>query len=337
MGKLLLSAFFCVCFSGVAIAQLPSQLPTKSSKIYANSADKRLSDEFNGKEVNWAKWNRRMDGGVGIEDYVTDGSLVVMESEECNGEHVEYVSMKATTIDGKPRTAGLVGETSGHFGFYTVRFRFKGLNTEDVKKNMTIWHPSVWSSVFTHQTFDREAKISGDNLNWLEIDLMEWETGLNSWSCDAPARFTDSKGEMRRAVRSGEDMEKAMIKECEDRDHEQWTTLGLEYADTHMKLWEWIDGKWVDISDREVKIIDDNLECPEKSFTPSSIARSVCKPMYWIVGGVVSRFLYPSIQDGTCTHSLADAQFDYDFFRYYPLKSIENEHWAWREGLEFAE
>ncbi|MFI3285868.1 MAG: hypothetical protein R3Y08_04365 [Rikenellaceae bacterium] len=330
---LLFIALLGIC--NFATAQLPSELPTSSKRIYSKRPDCRISDEFNDGEINWSKWNRRMDGGVAIEDYVTDGSLVVLESEMDGDQEVNYVSMKALTRDGKPRTAGIVGETSAHFGFYVVRFRFRGLDSADVKANKTIWHPSVWSSVFTHQTFDRAAKISGENRNWLEIDLLEWETGFNTWSCDAPARFVDSKGEMRRAIRSGEEMEKAMIKECDqDRVHEEWVTLGLEYSDTHMKLWEWIDSRWVDISDREVKIIDDNVESPESSFTPSSLARSVCKPMYWILGGVVSRFLYPEIQDGTTTYSMADAHFDYDFFRYYPLKSIEKEHWAWRNGLE---
>ncbi|MFR9504299.1 MAG: hypothetical protein SNH73_07645 [Rikenellaceae bacterium] len=334
MKKLLLSLLLSQGMIAFAMAQSPSQLPTASSTIYALTPDARVSDEFNDNEINWSKWNRRMDGGVAIEDFVTDGSLVVLEKEMENGEETSYVSMKAITRNGVPRTAGIVSETSSHFGFYVVRFRFKGLDTPDVKKNLTIWHPSVWSSVFTHQTFDRGAKISGDNRNWLEIDLLEWETEHNTWSCDAPARFTDSKGEMRKIIRSGPEQEKAMIKECVARDHEEWVTLGLEYADTHMRLWEWKDGKWIDISDREVKIVPDNLECPEKSYTPSTIAISACKPMYWLVGGVVSRFLYPSIQDGTCTHSMADASFDYDFFRYYPLASIENEHWPWRNGLE---
>lgn len=319
-------AFIATAIS--AMAQTPQQLPADRRKEYSHKIEQSISDEFNGKSLDTSKWNRRNSGGRAVEDCVSDKSLVVMEREGSDS----FVSVKATTKGKQLRTAGLVTANAGYTGFYVARFRFRGLNTEDVNKNKTVWHPSIWSGSTNHHK-EEPRKISKGN--WLEIDFVEWETGENTWSCDAPARFVDSKGKMRKVeTRKGPNLEKAIVNGGKERNHEEWCTVGLEYTHDRLQIWEWDGKKWTNISDRMVSMIDEDPACPEKSYTISTMGKSAVRPMFWLLGNVVSRYLYPKIDDGSCTYSMADAAFDFDYFRYYPHISVANEHWDWKDGKQ---
>lgn len=313
----------------VANAQSPKDLPAAVAKSYSKQIDAAVSDEFNGKKLDWSKWGRRNTGGYMVERYVDDKSLVVMESESNGGERVEYVSVKATTKDGKPRTAGIVTKTTGYFGFYVVKFRINGLGEDVLKDNKTIWHPSVWSGINSNiAESTKKVKNSG---NWLEIDLMEWETGHNGWSCDAPARFVPSGGgKSRKVVTSGKGQEKAVLTNTIKHTDGAWATVGFEYSPDYLRIWEWRDGKWVDLNVRDVRFVDEDMARPELSYTPSTIGRAAAQPCFWLLGNVVSRYLYKGIEDGTCKYYMGDHSVDFDYFRYYPHKSVESAEWSCR-------
>ncbi len=312
----------------MAIAQSPSDLPTAVAKSYSTKIDAKVSDEFNGTKLDWSKWGRRNTGGYMVEKYVDDKSLVVMESDTKGGERVEYVSVKATTKDGAPRTAGIVTKSAGYFGFYVVKFRINGLGEDVLKDNKTIWHPSVWSGINSNiAESTKRVKHTG---NWIEIDLMEWETSHNGWACDAPARFVPKEGKSRKVVTSGKGQEKAVLTKAIKHKDGEWATVGFEYSPDYLRIWEWRDGKWVDLNIQDVRFVDDNKDDPALSYTPTTIGRSAAQPCFWLLGNVVSRYLYKSIEDGSCKFHKGDHSIDFDYFRYYPHKSVENTKWSCR-------
>lgn len=244
------------------------------------------------------------------------------------GKQVEYVSVKATVKDGEPRTAGIVTKSAGYFGFYVVKFRINGLGEDALKDNKTIWHPSVWSGINSNIAESKKrVKHTG---SWLEIDLMEWETGHNGWSCDAPARFVASDGKSRKVVTSGKGQEKAVLTNTVKHIDGEWATVGFEYSPDYLRIWEWKDGKWNDMNIRDVRFVDENKERAELSYTPSTIGRSAAQPCFWLLGNVVSRYLYKGIEDGSCKYYRGDHSIDFDYFRYYPHKSVEKTQWSCR-------
>lgn len=119
-------------------------LPNGLDSSYAERPDPSISDEFNAASLDDRKWGRR-NTRQGVAEHIDDKSLVVMESEKSdNLASTGYVSMKSTARNGPPRTAGIVSRATGYFGFYEVRFRYRGLGAPDVVAKKTIWHPSVW-------------------------------------------------------------------------------------------------------------------------------------------------------------------------------------------------
>ena len=263
-----------------------------------------------------------------VSDYIDDKSLVMMESERgSNGETTKYISMKGIGEDGPIRTAGIVSNYATHYGFYVVKFRFRGLDTEDVATNKTIWHPSVWSGKTNH-VMDRKRAISATNSKeWTEIDFMEWSTSANSWDSDAPSRFTDSKGVARKVTTQGEDMEKAVMRSAHDKVDSNWHTIGLEYTPEILKLWRWEDNQWVHIGDRVVTFVDDDTSNPESQYTRSTISKKARSPQFWVLGNVVSRYLYPAIEAGTTKYSKKNMAVDFDYFRYYPHEATKSMNW----------
>lgn len=314
-------------------AQTPQQLPEKGNQ-YETYRDNSVSDEFNGKELNTKKWGRRSSGGYPVSDHYKDESLVGMKQElDGNGKQLRFVSIIGTTENGKPKTAGLVSRASGYYGFYVVKFRFKGFDTEDVKRNGTVWHPSVWSGIQGHLADEKKSSVVKKDF-WLEIDFMEWETNDNGWSSDAPARIKDSKGVKRKVITKGKGLEKGIMKGPETNTSEEWQTIGLEYTPEYLKIWGWNNGKWEHIGDRVVSFIEEDKLVPEKSYTINTIGKSARTPCFWLLGNVVSRYLLPSIDNGTVKRTMNDMTVDFDFFRYYRHKSTKNIDWPWENGVK---
>lgn len=300
-------------------------LPKQISNSYTKEVDPAISDEFNSKKLDASKWGRRNTGGIYIEKYVNDKSLVKMGSD---ADGTSYVSMIGTASDGKIRTGGIVSKSTGHFGFYVVRFRFEGLNSEGVTKNKTIWHPSVWGA--SRSNIAESDMVVANNGNWLELDFMEWYTPSNGWAAHTVARFVDKNGKSRMV--SSKDNEKARMTEAQIEEYSEWATIGLEYTPDYLKMWRWVDGKWSEMEGNVVRFVDIDPSNPAASYTLTTIGRDSATPTFWIIGNVVSRFLYAKIKDGSVVHTMEDMRADFDMFRYYPHKSVENKHWSWRGG-----
>ncbi|MFI3269847.1 MAG: hypothetical protein SNG14_06525 [Rikenellaceae bacterium] len=309
-----------------AVAQEVTSLPKEVAKNYLTKYDTSISDEFNGKDVDWTKWGRRNTGGAYIEKHVKDKSLVVMESEKEGKETTNYLSIKGIASDGNIRTAGIVTRSTGYYGFYTLRFRFKGLDSEEVRKKKTIWHPSVWGAVMSNTAGSKLKCASGGY--WLELDFMEWNPGAGGWGSHTNARFVDKTGKSR--IISDKAGEKAAMKDSVKENFDQWTTIGMEYTSKYIRIWQWDESakSWSMISDRDVTFVPIDLNDPEASYTKSTIGDKSQQPHFWIVGNVVSRYLYPRIANGTVTHTMLDMSVDYDYFRYYPQVSIANKKWS---------
>ncbi|MEH0152711.1 hypothetical protein V6R21_01120 [Limibacter armeniacum] len=310
-----------------ASAQTAMQLPKKVSKHYVDYLDNSISDEFDGAKLDTEKWTRRDTGGPVITNFSKDESLVKMESEKSdNGKETHYVSIKGVASDGPLRTAGIVSKASGYYGFYVVRFRYRGFDTPDVKEKGSVWHPSVWSALTNHND---DLKKTASPKNWLEIDFMEWENGANGWSSDAPARLVDSKGVKRKVVTHGQGAEKGIMKGVTQKYDSEWQTIGLEYAPEHLKLWQWADGKWTHIGDRVVAFVEEDTANPESSYTLNTIGDKARQPSFWVLGNIIARYIQKRIDEGTNTHTINDLALDFDFFRYYRHKSAEHLDWAW--------
>ncbi len=325
MKKLLLSALALAVVAESVTAQTVADLPQEISKNYQQTMDMSISDEFNTPDVDWTKWARRNTGGAYVENYVKDKSLVVMESEKEGDKTTNFLSVKGLSSDGKIRTGGVVSLGTGYFGFYVLRFRFRGLMDENGKPKMTIWHPSVWGGVMDNVA-EQDLKCTRSGY-WLELDFMEWNPS-GGWGSHTNARFHDMTGKSR-IINKGE---KAAMLDAEKKGFDKWVTIGMEYTDEFIKLWNWDDKsqKWSEGGDRVVKFVDIDKSNPEASYTLGTIGRESKQPVFWLVGNVVSRFLYKRIEDGTIKHSMDDMAADYDLFRYYPHNSIKDEDWSCR-------
>lgn len=308
-------------------AETVTQLPKEVAKNYTKSLDRSISDEFNSKKLDYSKWGRRNSGGEYVENYFKDESLVLMGSDD---DGTRYVSMIGTASEGKIRTGGIVSRSTGYFGFYVVRFRFEGLNTPEIDENRTIWHPSVWGA--SRDNVEGVERSVAHNGNWLELDFMEWYTPKNGWASHTVARFVDETGKSR--LVSTADNEKARMTEFQTEDYTQWATVGMEYTPDYIKMWRWVDGKWTPIEGNVVKFVDIDKSNPAASYTLTTIGRDSATPTFWIIGNVVSRFLYNKIKDGTTKYRMDDMRADFDYFRYYPHNSVANKHWSWRNGKE---
>lgn len=315
------------------VAQTVKELPKKVRCNYVNYIDASVSDEFNSNKLDEKKWTRRNSGGASIQDYYKDTSLVKMEQErETDGGVINFVSLKASAPKGKPKTAGLVNTASAFYGFYTVRFRFRGFNTDEVKEKGSIWHPSVWCGITNHNA-DIKKMSTKKNDHWTEIDFMEWENGANGWSSDAPSRFKDSKGVKRKVITKGKGAEKAIMTKGPIQEYAPiWQTLGLEYTPEYLKLWQWIDGEWKHIGNRVINFVEDDLQTPENSYTLSTIGKKARKPVFWVLGNIVARHIAAKINKGINKHTMNDLSVDFDFFRYYRHKEAENMDWLWENG-----
>ncbi|MDV7185896.1 hypothetical protein R3X25_01280 [Lutibacter sp. TH_r2] len=327
---------FCVFFLSswqVSIAQTPQQLPENGNE-YEVYRDNSISDEFNSAKLDAKKWGRRNTGGASIEDYVNDKSLVLMEKETVNNLTTKYVSIKATKEKGAPKTAGLVNKASGFYGFYTVRFRFRGFDTDDVKEKGSVWHPAVWCAL-QNNTDVVKRTATKDKDFWTEIDFMEWENGANGWSSDAPARLKDSKGVKRKVITKGKGAEKAIMTKGPFQTYDPvWQTIGLEYTPEYLKLWKWTNGEWVHMGNRVVRFVEEDETNPESKYTISTIGKNARKPAFWILGNIVARHVLAKVENGTNTHTINDMALDFDFFRYYRHKSTVNIDWMWENGVK---
>ncbi|WP_144057929.1 hypothetical protein [Novipirellula maiorica] len=205
------------------------------------------------------------------------------------------------------------------------------MDSPEVRKKKTIWHPSVWSGILDNT--EGVKRRSTNSPFWLEIDFMEWETQSGGWSCDAPARLVDSKGVKRKVVTKGPGLEKAIVKDEVPIHDDRWQIVGLEYTPEHLKLWRWDDGNWESFSDRHVTFVKDDSVTPESKYTIETIGRKSAQPCFWLLGNVVSRYLIPSIEEGTVKHSMDDMSFDVDYFRYYRHKSVKDADWPWENQL----
>ncbi|WP_068473293.1 hypothetical protein [Saccharicrinis aurantiacus] len=312
----------------LSVSQSSQQLPKGTKENYTKYIDYSISDEFNGKGLDLTKWGRRNTGGYMVERYHADSTLVVMEQDG----DAKYVSIKASAKDGPIRTAGIVSRASGYYGFYVVKFRYRGFDSDDVRTNKSIWHPSVWSGCQDNIDGVKRTTVKGKS-PWLEIDFMEWETGPNGWSCDAPARFTDSKGKKRKVITKGPGLEKAILNEPVNIMDDRWQTIGLEYSPDHLKIWAWDGNNWNHIGERVATFVDVDEAAPEKSYTISTIGKPARTPMFWLLGNVVSRYLYPKIEDGTSKYNKDDLAVDFDYFRYYRHASAEKLDWSWENEL----
>ncbi len=300
---------------------LPVKLSFDSEVQYAERPDYSVSDEFNSDAEYEAKWYRRIlpaKVGKGVDR--EDKDLVQFESEA----GVKYISFKGRADDerGKNiRTSGIISRTTSYGGLYVARFRILGLDSESVKEKGTVWHPSIWCGKWGK---DYDTSKFTKSESWLEIDFIEWEG--DAWSGDAPARFQFSNGAMgkvndRDKVKFG--AKKAVmvdVKDNKDRDNEAWTTLALEYNEKFMKIWEYKDGKWVDISSRRVDFVDEDPKRLEDSFRINTLGKSAYKPVTWILGNVTSPWTLGRLtgDDDSKRPSCEDMSIDIDFFRYYP-------------------
>jgi hypothetical protein len=328
--------FFCFCILIVNLkiyAQTPVQLPENGLE-YETYRDASISDEFNECKLDSNKWTRRNSSNASIQDYHTDKSLVQIEKElSKNGEKIQFVSIKATAPNQVPRTAGLVSVASAFYGFYTVRFRFRGFDTQDVRERGSIWHPSVWAGITNHNQ-DIPKKSVKNPKYWTEIDFMEWENGANGWSSDAPSRFVDSKGVKRKVITKGKGAEKAIMTKGPFKTHDPvWQTIGLEYTPEYFKLWEWKNGKWVHLGKRIVHFVDDSEVSSEVNYTISTIGKKARQPVFWILGNIVAGFVLKKIDEGTNKHTMNDLSVDFDFFRYYRHKKTKKLNWPWENNF----
>lgn len=319
-----------ICVWQLTYGQTSQQLPEGTHENYVTYRDASISDEFNGSKLDLKKWGRRNTGGYMVEDFHKDSSLVTMESRDLrNGNQVNYVSVKGIGEDGPIRTAGIVSRASGYYGFYVVRFRYRGFNTVDVTEYGNIWHPAVWAARTDH--IDGVSRTTCGSDFWLEIDFMEWVGKY--WGSDAPARITDSKGVKRKVVTKEPGLEKGIMREKVAILDSVWQTIGLEYSPEHLKLWEWKEGQWRHIGDRVVEFVEDDLVIPESRYTISTIGRKARTPAFWILGNVVSRYLYDDIENGTTNRAMNDVAIDFDFFRYFRHVDTEEMDWPWENEL----
>lgn len=339
-GRISVSKIIRFIILGVGISiygQTPQQLPIEVSKQYTLYRDASISDEFNDKKLNKKKWSRRNSGGASVQDYASDKSLVKMEKEISeDGRLTSFVSIKGTAPKGVPRTAGLVNKASAFYGFYSVRFRFRGFDTDAVKEKGSVWHPSVWCGITNHNDVTSVKKMSAkDNKFWTEIDFMEWENGANGWSSDAPSRLLDSKGKKRKVVTHGKGAEKAIMTKGPFKTYAPvWQTLGLEYTPEYIKLWQWENGNWKHIGKRVVTFVEDDEVTPENNYTINTIGKKARKPVFWVLGNIVARYILAKVEDGTTKHTMSDLSVDFDFFRYYRHNSIVNIDWPWENGVK---
>lgn len=162
---------------------------------------------------------------------------------------------------------------------------------------------------------------------------MEWETHKHGWSSDAPARLVDSTGVKRKVITKGPGLEKAIMKDVVAIHDDRWQTIGLEYSPDYLKLWQKKEGRWTDYSDRLVTFVDDDPDKPESKYTITTIGRKAAQPAFWVLGNVVSPYLWPRIEDGTIKHTMHDMSFDIDYFRYYRHRSVQDADWMWEKEL----
>lgn len=321
---------FTFLVAGIANGQTSQQLPEGTRSQYVKYIDNSISDEFNGNSPDFKKWGRRNTGGYAVMDHYRDSSLVLMKSElDEGGQKINYISMLGIGEEGPLRTAGIVSRASGYYGFYVVRFRYNGFDNEKTREHGNIWHPSVWAARTDH--IDGVERSTCDPGFWIEIDMVEWAG--HGWSCDAPARIIDSKGVNRKVITRGPGLEKCIMKGDVERFGNSWQTIGLEYTPEYFKVWEWKDEKWSHIGDRVVKFVEEDPDIPEKSYTIGTMGKRARTPVFWILGNVVSRYLYPLIEDGTVKKAMNNMTVDFDYFRYYRHKSAENMDWPWENEL----
>jgi hypothetical protein len=333
MNKTIKISIFLFGIGQLVNAQTPQQLPEKGDQ-YEVYRDNSVSDEFNSGKLDTKKWGRRNTGGGSIEGYVNDKSLVQLEKETKNGFTTKFVSIKATKEKGAPKTAGLVSKATGFYGFYTVRFRFRGFDTADVKEKGSVWHPAVWCAL-QNNTDGVKRTATKDKSFWTEIDFMEWENGANGWSSDAPARLKDSKGVKRKVVTKGKGAEKAIMTKGPFQTYDPvWQTIGLEYTPEYLKLWKWTNGEWIHMGNRVVKFVEEDKAIPESKYTLHTIGKNARKPAFWLLGNIVARYVLAKVENGTNTHTMNDLSVDFDFFRYYRHKSTENIDWMWENGVK---
>ncbi|WNJ16567.1 hypothetical protein [Pontibacter sp. G13] len=317
-------------FPAKSWAQTPQQLPKESRKQYVSYRDNSLSDEFNGPQLDTLKWGRRNTGGGSIEPHFRDESLVSMESEtRSDGTLNQYVSLLGTAKNGPPRTAGLVSKATGFYGFYVVRFRYRGFDSEEVREHGTVWHPAVWSAIGDSRAGVKQFASESRDF-WLEIDLMEWENGANGWSSDAPARLKDSQGEKRKVITKGPNAEKGVMHKGPIQIYDPvWQTIGLEYTPEYLKLWNWENGAWQHMGERVVKFVEENPQQPEQSYTLNTIGNQARTPGFWILGNIIARYIWARMEAGTNTHPVQEMHMDFDYFRYYRHKQAVKMDWPW--------
>lgn len=323
-------------FAEAAFCQTAGQLPAGTRENYVTYRDFSISDEFNSSSLDTTKWGRRNTKPT-VQEFHTDPSLVVMEQETVGQDTVNYVSIKATGDDPDPnsanpiRTAGIVSRATGFYGFYALRFRYRGFDTPEVAQNRSIWHPAVWGARNDSVAeFNRSNAPSG---SWLEIDFVEWENHANAWSSDAPAYITDSNGVERKVVTQGPGAEKAIMRDAVHELSSDWQTVGLEYSPDHLKLWQWENDEWTHFGDRVVEFVPDDPVVPESQYTIDTIGDAVRTPKFWILGNIVAGFVYDQIVDGTNNREIHDMDFDIDYFRYYRHVDAVDMDWKWEYEL----
>lgn len=326
---LFLITFICSFVSINLKAQTSAELPSGTKENYLDYRDASISDEFNDPTLDTNKWGRRNSGNATTRTFDKDPDLLKMESEPIGGgQSVKYVSIKATANDGPIRTTGIVSKASGFYGFYVTKFRYRGLDTPEVRADETIWHPAIWGGRLDNIDDGAPKQTAGVDF-WLELDFMEWDNLRNGWGSHTNARLKDSEG-VRRNITPDE---KAKMKDHVDVVEADWQTVGIEYSPDHLKLWKWNGTTWTLLSDRTVSFIDDNITTPENGYTVSTIGKKSRSPVFWLLGNIVANFILTRVNDGTNTKTMADMSFDIDYFRYYRHTASENLNWRWENQL----
>lgn len=302
-----------LAFGYVVSAQ---DLPVDLEGVYKSTANKRLSDEFNGERKNASfdksKWHFRKSTKSGLgqgEEFV----------QEKGGKLICYGHKK------KRKAGAIVSNNYFQYGWYAFKWKTTGI--AEGKRNA--WHPSIWGSLDDTRK-NRVPRTDGKGDSWMEIDIMEfstWSKTGTDWSSDAPAYlWVDSlqrKVKVNRGLGPSFGWKKAiMIDGKKDKykgevlgkhDFDKWQTWGMEYHPDYLQMWKKDENGWVRVGN---KITFTNNEMPPSLRT---IPEKAAKPLYWYIGNLFLPQGKTEIQEDQITNST----FEVDWFHYHPLlKSV---------------